>query len=151
MYLPRLADMCEVAIDNGLILRHLVDVFFHESIPCIGVSPIDGSFRCVLYWFECRHMQILDGIFLAIDLMDVIYVVCGSVKALERYYPYACHYVPCTLQYHFLSLVTTMVFRLNLASHETSQNLPIDLRELCATPCNMCDSNASSGNVVKNS
>ena len=49
-------DMCEVDLDCGLVLRHLVDFLCHDSRPCVEVSIFDCFFVGVLYWAECRRM-----------------------------------------------------------------------------------------------
>ena len=81
------ATLCEMALDGGLSLSHLVDVLCHDSWPCVEVPHIDRLFPCVLYWAKYRRMSVLDGIFLAIDLMYVVALVCGYIKAMERESP----------------------------------------------------------------
>ena len=80
-----LTDLCEMDLDCVLSLRHPVDVFCLESIPCTEVTPIKCSCPCVLYWEKLRRMYIIDSSFLSIDLMYVVILLCGYVKTLESY------------------------------------------------------------------
>ena len=104
-----------MALGFGFRVRHLVDVFCSESIPCIEVGPVHCFLPCVLYWAECCLILIIDGILLTIDLMDVIdfFVGLSRIWIGILYKPVIMSLLPGNTFFSFL--VTAMVCWLKLS------------------------------------
>ena len=90
-----------------------------------------------------------DDIFLAIDLMYVIYFVWGLSMIWREtlHKPVITSLLPCNTI--LSSLVTTMIYWSKIASHTESHNFPMDMRELCYRPDKMWASLESSGSIYK--
>ena len=128
-------DMCGVALDFGLSLNHLVDVFFRESSLCVEVAPQLTALSHVsctgLNAAACRYLMALS---FPLTLW-ILLLWCVGISRLWRgtlHKPVIVSLVTCNIILSYL--VTAMVCWLKLVLHPASHNFLVDMREICASP-----------------